>query len=69
MVFAGYNIIHTELTGTSLSVNFIHSNCPAFRGTVPIFGPKFPAVPLFLTVLLGTSWQSLFTGLDYWTHL
>ena len=26
----------------------ILSNCPAFRGTVPIFSSKFTAVPLFL---------------------
>ena len=27
---------------------YILSNCPAFRGTVPIFCSKFTAVPLFL---------------------
>ena len=42
--------------------NPILTNCPAFRGTVPIFGPKFAAVPLFyslyptfLAVFLGTN--------------
>ena len=25
-----------------------YTNCPTFRGTVPIFDPKFAAVPLFL---------------------
>ena len=36
-------------TGPKLMFLFtILTNCPAFRGTVPIFGPKFAAVPLFI---------------------
>ena len=39
----------------------ISSNCPAFRGTVPSFGPKFASLPLFhhcarfFTAFLGTN--------------
>ena len=39
--------------GMAITLSFvltkcIPSNCPAFRGAVAIFGPKFVAVPLFI---------------------
>ena len=35
------------LTQVTTYYNTILSNCPTFRGTVLIFGSKFPTVPLF----------------------
>ena len=37
-------------TRTPASYTRILTNCPAFRGTVPIFGPKFVAVLLFFSL-------------------
>ena len=37
-------------SSVELSIQHILTNCPAFRGTVLIFGPKFAAVLLFFSL-------------------
>ena len=59
------NRLSHDLNCTNLEPRAIPSNRPAFRGTVPIFGPKFASVLLFYhSVLLFTAFLGTNLSLD-----